>query len=233
MTTTATFTTPNGNTISLHIRGDTNDGALARGILETDEYDLKGLHLEGWALDIGAHVGAVAFALAIDHPNLRIIAVEPVPDNAELLRESVTSAGLADRIFVEEAAAGPVGTSTLRCHYGYTQGNADANYVEQNRFIGNLWRKGPTDGSTAIDSPVVTIPGLMRKYDVADFRVAKIDCEGCEWKFLQGTARHIQEIIGEWHDRRWDAVQRLLGDTHDLELITDYGGSGIFRAIRR
>lgn len=232
MTPIGTFTTPNGRPISLHIRGDTNDGAMVQGILSTDEYELKGLKLEGWALDIGAHVGAVTFALAADHPNLRIIAVEPVPDNAALLRESVASNGLAERVFIEEAAAGPVGTSTLPCHYAYTAGNSDANYVEQNRFVGNLWRKGTGTG-TAIDSPVVTIPGLMRKYHVADFRFAKIDCEGCEWKFLKGTARHIQEIVGEWHDRRWDAVQRLLGATHDLELVTDYGGSGIFRAGRR
>ena len=83
------FQTPRGSPMLLAIRGDTNDGALAKGLLDTDEYRLKDLpDLTGWALDIGAHVGTVTIALAIDHPGLKVIAVEPVPDNVELLRQT-------------------------------------------------------------------------------------------------------------------------------------------------
>lgn len=226
-------TTPNGASFVMDVRADTNDGALAFGILGTDEYQLRDhTPLEGWGLDIGAHIGTVALALAIDHPRLNIIAVEPVPDNAELIRASVRANGLGERIFVEEASAGAIGQATTPCHYAYTSHTIpDQGYVAQNRFIGNLWREGGE--GTVIDSPTVTIPGLMDKYGVEQFRFAKTDCEGCEWQFFGEYAQAIDEIIGEWHDGPFARVVKLLGGTHEVTLLTDYGGSGIFRAIRR
>lgn len=227
-------TTPNGSTFDIMVRGDTNDGALVHGILDTDEYALRGLPaMEGWALDIGAHVGTIALALALDHPRLKIIAVEPVPDNAELIRQSVRVNGLGERVFVEEAAAGAVGQATTPCHYAYTAaGIPDKGYIEQNRFIGNLWRDGVDSEGTVIDAPNVTIVGLMAKYEIDDFRFAKIDCEGCEWQFFRSGTQHIAEIIGEWHDAPFSRIVKRLA-RHEVTLITDYGGSGIFRAMRR
>lgn len=223
--------TPGGHQASYHVRADTNDAALIVGILGEDEYHLAGLKLSGWALDIGAHVGTIAIALAMDHPNLKVIAVEPVPDNAELIRRSVASNGLSERVFVEEAGAGAIGQATVPCHYAYTAHDIpDQGYVEQNRFIGNLWRD--LGEGTVIDAPVVTIPGLMDKYGIDEFRFVKIDCEGCEWEFLAEHTQAIEEMVGEWHDGPFSRIKKLLRH-HSVELLTDYGGSGIFRAIRK
>lgn len=226
--------TPNGIFFSMAARDDTADGAIATGIMAEDEYHLRGRHWSGWAIDIGAYTGVVSLALAVDNPQLKVIAVEPVPDNADLIRQSVAANGLGERVFVEEASAGPIGVSSLPCHYAYTDvGIPDKGYVAQNRFVGNLWREGVDSEGTVISSPVVTTEGLMAKYGIDDFSLVKIDCEGCEWPFLRTGAEHMAEIVGEWHDRPFSAIGRLLGKTHRVELLTDYGGSGIFRALRK
>ena len=225
--------TPKGAAASFSIRGDTNDGALINGILSTDEYKLTELgYFKGWGLDIGAHVGTVAISMALDNPDLRMVAVEPVPENCDMLRHTISANGLPDRVFVEQASLGKPGQATLPCRYAYTYAAAgDAGYVEQNRYVGNLWRE---DGEgTYLDAPVVTLDSLAQKYETPSFAFTKIDCEGCEWAGLAKGVERLEFIVGEWHDKPFSAVGRLLRKTHDVELLTDYGGSGIFRAIRR
>ncbi len=226
-----TFFTPNGKSLILCVREDTNDGALAHGILSSDEYALHGRFFSGWALDIGAHIGSVGIALAVDNPDLSVVCVEPVPDNAAIIRRSVAENGLEGRVFVEEAGAAAIGTSTVPCHYGYTKaGIPDQGYVIQNRFVGNLWRDNVVAEGEYVDAPAVTIKGLAEKYGVKYWDLCKIDCEGCEWSFFQSDTNLIDTIIGEWHDGPFSRIADLLSGTHDVELVTDYGGSGIFWA---
>lgn len=221
--------------VSLNVREDTNDGALAIAILTQDEYDLRGAGpLEGWALDIGSHIGTVALALAHENPSLQVIAVEPVPDNAALIRANVLLNGLQNRVHVEEAGAAGIGMSTVACMYGYTDMSIpDKGYIEQNRFIGNIWRMSEAAKGQRIEAPALTIRDLADKYGAPEFRFTKIDCEGCEWDFLAKDAKLLVEIVGEWHDAGPDRIAKVLRRTHDVTILHDYGGSGIFRAVRR
>ena len=225
--------TPNLRNANFHVREDTNDAALAYAILDADEYLLRNhAPLTGWALDIGSHIGTVAVAMAIDNPELRVIAVEPVPDNAALIRENVAANGLQSRVFVEEAAAGAIGQSTARCAFDYrTGGTDDLGYVIQNRFIGNIWRQSDQDAEV-IEAPVLTLRGLAEKYGTDEFSYCKIDCEGCEWDFLAKDAQLIREIVGEYHDAGPKRIVKLLGKTHIVDIISDHNGTGIFRAVR-
>lgn len=222
---------PRGRLVSFAVRGDTNDAALVHGILDEDEYRLRDLpDLDGWALDIGAHIGTVAVALAKDHPGLRVIAVEPVPDNAALIRENAAKNGLAIEVLAE--AAGPIGQATVACHFAYHDVPAqDANYVDQNRYIGNIWHERG-DGER-IDAPATTLRALAERFGATEFRLVKIDCEGCEWDFLAADAELCVEIIGEYHDSPPERIVALLSATHDVTILDDHGGTGIFRAVRR
>src|SRR3990172_6916198 len=103
------FASPNGGSFTLFVREDTNDAALAFGILVNNEYHLQGRHFSGWALDVGAHIGTVGLALPVDNPDLRVVCIEPVPDNADLIRRSIEANGLGARVFVEEARAAAIG----------------------------------------------------------------------------------------------------------------------------
>jgi len=231
-----TFFTPHGNGLHLAVRHDTNDAAMAGAILAGDEYFTGRLNnLSGWALDIGSHIGTVGLALAKDNPRLNVICVEPVPDNAALIRESIAANQLGARVHVEEAGAGPVGQAVTRCQYAYTAAdNPDKGYIEQSRFIGNVFRADDNPEGTIIDVPTVTIRGLAEKYGTDEFIFCKIDCEGCEYSFFAADADLIVNIIGEWHDGPFSRIHDLLAATHDVtELFTTDGSIGLFQAVRR
>jgi FkbM family methyltransferase len=235
-------TTPKGNTVRFWTRPHVNDEALVVGILGGDEYRLAELpdDMEGVALDIGAHVGTVGIALAVDHPRLRVVMVEPIPDNAELCRQSAELNGVSDRVTVIEAMAGyGQGTATCRWDYRSLEGFADPGFVTQNAYVGNIWRL--TDDEK-VDSEVAEVP-IVTAWDIAAdhllsdpsgaWAFVKIDCEGCEWEFLRGATPGLMPlIVGEAHDAAPADIARVLPN-HVIEVLDDYGGSGIFRAVAK
>src|SRR6266550_4558625 len=104
--TSITVQSPRGNDVTVHYREDTSDlstiGSSFRlwGNL-VDEYQLGSLPpLTGLAIDVGAHIGTVTLALLADHPDLRVTAVEPLPDNLDVLRASLAENGWTDRATV-------------------------------------------------------------------------------------------------------------------------------------
>jgi FkbM family methyltransferase len=190
--TQGTFRTPRGQTPTLSYREDTNDWNVLISCLNEDEYALKELHLEGTALDIGAHIGGVTIALALDNPELKVVAVEAVPPNVELLTENVRRNGLEERVTVLHAAAGKGKTATVRWAF-------EGNYVaDHHAFIGNAVMPETTVSGSAERLDVVTLNALAKEY--GPFSFAKVDCEGCEYDFLKGRGLlDIACIRGEEH----------------------------------
>lgn len=182
--------TPNGNRFKLECRLGTNDQDVAHSVSKLDEYGLRGLELEGWALDIGAYIGAVAIPLAIDHPGLGVVAVEPVPENVALLQRNITLNGVTDSVLVCPLAAAAPGDDLVMVRYG---GNG------RHRFVGNVGMEAP-DASDEFDAPGVDLGGLLAFYQISEVSLMKIDCEGCEWAFLSDAAvGKVERIVGEYH----------------------------------
>ena len=188
--TQGTFRTPRGRSVTLNYREDTSDWNTLASCLNEDEYRLADLQLAGIAADIGAHIGGVTVALAIDNPELRIIAVEAVPPNAQLLAANVERAGIADRVTVVQAAAGKGKTATIRWAF---EGNESADH---HAFIGNSLLPGDTKHLTE-EVSVVTLAGLVKSYGPIGF--VKIDCEACEYDTLVKIPACIERIRGEEH----------------------------------
>jgi FkbM family methyltransferase len=236
--------TPKGNILRLFTRPETNDEALVNGILGGDEYRLGELDdLEGWALDIGAHIGIVGLALAIDHPKLNVVMVEPVPDNADLIRRSAAIQGLEARTHVVEAMAGQ-GTGTATCRYAYThlEGFEDQDFVTQNAYIGGIWRLTDNEKvkSKSADVPIINASGLIEDWlmegafiDFALWSFVKLDCEGCEWGYLTMVDPSTHPLmVMEVHDASPGDIASILPG-YDIEVLDDYGGSGIVRAMAK
>ena len=234
---------PRGKSAAIFVRPDTNDAATLHstfwppGAPLTDEYGLADIYVDGWALDVGAHIGSVTLALAIDNPTARIVAIEAVPENAALLQRSVEYLKLEERVFVVSASAGRKHGSTTQFHYGYYDvPGVSAQHAEQVRFIGNLFRTHGPRGKT-VTIPVVSLAGILDRFGIAEFEFAKSDAEGAEWEFFsdpQANA-HIAAMIGEFHDRPAPAIHKLLAATHDVTVYHYVPDEviGMFRAVRR
>lgn len=229
---------PRGRRIRIKVRPDTSDAATlhstfwAPGRILHDEYGLVDLHLTGWAIDVGAHIGSVAIALALDNTDLQVLAIEAVPENAALLAENVRLADVADRVHVIAAAAAGPGDRRLTIRYG-PRDEFDRDEDDQSRYIGNLDRGHGRRGVTA-SVPAVSLPGLLSEHHIEEVAYAKLDCEGCEWRFLATPAvARIRLIGGEYHTIGHEPLLQLLGPTHDVEMLSEDGGFGLFRATRR
>lgn len=217
------FTTPRGRHVLMWIRAETNDFNTLSSCLTEDEYGLKDLHLEGWALDIGAYTGGVTVALAMDNPELQVVAVEPVPGNVELLRLNLEANGLTERVTVIEGAAGD--GSEVNIRYGYSGSELATHHA----FVGNM---------SLLEEPGPETPHTVKRMTSKakfghDFSFAKVDCEGCEWDLNLSA---IPLIHGEWHPVRGHTqeqfIERLIG-THEVTFSGPVAGPGGFVAVWR
>lgn len=215
--TVAQFVTPWGNPVTFAIRPDTSDWDTCNAITAVgDEYHLP-VGLDGWALDVGAHIGACTVALLVDNPALHVVAIEALPENVELLRENLRLNGVEDRCVVIEGAAGD--GSPVRIGYGEV---TDPTLIHE--YIGNA---NAPEGSREVIADGVS----LRDIDDHQFAWAKIDCEGCEYAFLDSDQLgRIERIEGEVHFG-WDRLVAILEPTH---VVTGDGRDfGAFTAVRR
>ena len=223
----------------MYAREGTSDLSIINSTFINDEYDLGGLdELEGWALDIGAHIGSITIPLALDHPALHVIAVEAVPANCDVLWDNIVANELQDRVHLFRVALSDhFGNTSVWSEYKHAPG-LDDDYVRTNRFIGNIVR-----GENLQDARVDHVRALRLSdilSEIADVAFMKTDCEGCEWAaFADPAIAKVRYIIGEYHDRTENDLAEALYPTHE---VTTYpaapendidGGIGMFRAERR
>ena len=215
------WVTPAGHQVTMEYRDDTTDWNTIAAILTSDEYGLPHDQV-GVFLDVGAHIGAWSIGAAIDNPGSTVVAIEALPENAELVQRNsdLNHAG----VIVLNNAAGTNG----RVLYG----TSDTEFERQHRFIGGADWHGAT--SAAIELPTLSLSAIVKKY--GPVRLLKIDCEGCEWSFLDDPAiSDVAEVVGEYHPREGNLPARLrelLEPTHVVTL-DDAEPFGAFRAVRR
>jgi FkbM family methyltransferase len=213
--------TPGGNPVRFACRPETNDELLVRAVVGGDEYRLAGRSLEGLAIDIGAHIGSVAVALALDYPDLLVFALEPVPENFAMLCTNVAANGLDGRVVpLGRAAAEEPGSARVAYGFPGTHG-----------FVGN--EQADELASYLVEVRADSLSTLLG--DAVEASFLKIDCEGCEWGFLADPAvARVREIAGEVHrgdgPDEFDRIAELLAATHDVEVDRD---RYLFQAVRR
>jgi len=231
--------TPNGRSVTFEYRQDTNDWNTIQSCTAADEYQLRGQRVDGWALDIGAHIGGVTLAILADNPTAHVVAIEPVPDNLRLLRRNLDLNGFTDRAIVVDGAAGPPDVAETVIRYNF---RGDANLLHH-AHIGNtalVYERAGIEEHDERTAPVYSYSALWRLVEEPPSFV-KIDCEGAEYGFLADPAvGGCPLIIGEWHPVPWQGVGRtrldileLLGESHWITFTGPEAGPGGFRAVRR
>lgn len=232
----STWRTPGGNSAVITYRNGTSDWNTVSACLVNpydpttgDEYNLP-TGLTGWALDIGAHIGSVTVGLLLDNPALRVVAIEAVPDNVDLIRQNLAQNGLTDRCVLLAGAAWK-GRKPVEVEYGYT----GSEVAEVHAFIGSItpWLGAPGEVQKA-EVPVYSLKDALA-FTEGSFSWVKSDCEGCEHHFLKGAnLAKVGTIEGEWHQRDGtpEDFAAQLSKTHEVTWTEGIGG-GPFRAVRR
>lgn len=231
---TATFQTPHGHSAVMEYRDGTSDwntiaACLRNPLADTgDEYHLP-QGLSGWALDVGAHIGSVTVGLLFDNPELRVVAIEAVPPNVDLMQRNLAANGLTERATVVLAAAWRgVGSKTVEFNYRGSE------VAEVHAFIGSITPWTESKGHDTATIPIITLAQALKLGD-GRFVWVKSDCEGCEHPFLRGPAlRHVGHIEGEWHTRDGspESFAAQLSKTHVVTWGQGIGG-GPFVAVPR
>lgn len=218
------FRTPGGKSVWLHIRPDTNDHNTAWSCLNENEYQLP--PLSGMAWDIGAHIGSATVAMALDNPELHVIAVEPVPDNLLAASRNFQTADIRKRVTL---IAGAVGKGDVVVRYGYI----GSEHATHHAFIGNMSTLVPTDATDSVTYAGLTVAMLLDWHGVPS--LVKIDTEGGEWSFFDtDDTRLLPLIVGEWHPGGGTQAEfRALLPHHDVTFTGPVAGPGGFRAVLR
>ena len=126
------------------------------------------------AVDVGANYGyyTLLFGDAVTASG-QVVAVEPNPRAARLLRESVLLNGMAARTRVHEVAAGPPGLTESRLFVPSGEPK-NAQLVEHDGY----------PGGDVVTVPVATLDALTA--DFARVDLVKIDAEGAEVGIIAG-----------------------------------------------
>ncbi len=196
------------NGIELDIEDDPN-GAVAKIVCREIErgYDLDlDLKPGDTVIDVGAHVGIVSIYLAKKYPGIKVLALEPVPENYERLCRNIEANGVDD--------------SVITIPYAIT---ADGRPLELSGDLstnsGGVSAFGSGANSYTADS--TTLPKLLAEHGIDRVALLKIDCEGSEYEILTpDVLARVDRIRGEFHripdhvpEDLLEQVKGTVGDT--------------------
>lgn len=226
---TGLYRTPRGASAQMAYRAGTNDHNTLFSCMTEDEYGLASVHLGpgSVAVDVGAYAGGVAIGLALDNPGARVIAVEPLSANVELITDNVRRNGLEDRVLISHRAVAAPGlrTTTVRWAFDGTESGL------HHRYVGNSTLHAKGGRSEVVDC--VSLSDLVEAAG-GFIHLLKIDCEGGEYElFLDADALpSVGTIVGEYH-HGWDPLVALLDASHVVTMLSGDGNIGEFRAVPR
>ena len=163
---------------SLRLRDSGGDVFIFHEVLNDQVYHVKPEWLRGEpkvVVDLGANVGLASLSLAAQFPQARIIAVEPHPETAAVLRHNLGCLG--DRAKVWEAAVSDqAGTMRL----SLANENYNASLVRESEH--------------GVDVRVVTMADVLAAEGVDRIDVMKIDIEGAEKMLLSGSPEWLKRV---------------------------------------
>jgi FkbM family methyltransferase len=174
--------------ITIRYRLNKGDLHSIREVWFEENYRLPFKHSSGILLDLGANIGMASVWLCKKYSFTEVIAVEPDPANAELVRDN----------FLLNAISGEV----LQAAIGPYDGTARFQFSE----LSNLGRLSE-DG---LPVQMISVDAIIKKFSVPRFALVKIDIEAGEQPLFDGPLEWLARtdaIIMELHPSLVDCTR--------------------------
>lgn len=221
---THTWKTKWGTGIRAYYRVDKNDWNTLQSCLAEDEYHLNGLDLEGKnVVDIGGHIGG--FTLAALAKGANVTAVEVLPENVDMIRDSVGLNAFSGSLNMVHKAIGKTTGEVIKACYNPVPSDKDTE--NHHEFIGVTT---VDTGGASIEVESISLDDVLK--DLDEVEVLKIDCEGAEWPAFAGVSPEqiakVKLIVGEVHPLAEYAGQNLVDLLHGQfeDVSAELGGTG-------
>ena len=166
-------------------------------------------------IDVGAHVGWFStIASRQVGPDGQVLAVEPYPENAAVLRTNLALNGTQNVLVVESALGNRPGT--LRIRKGSDSGSVTA--LE--------WSTGGE-----VEVPMTTLDEVTSA--IAAIKLMKIDVEGWESKVLRGAAETLRRSANVLIEINRPALQEAASSPEELFDLLRSTGFTCFVTVRQ
>ncbi len=178
-------------------------------IFQEGTYDLLDLPERPFVVDVGAHIGLFVLFVKRMRPHARVLAFEPSPATAAMLRQNTERHGLAD-VEIHEVALG--GTTEPGVPFAYLPmaPSNSTRYPEQKELqkavLSKQWGAEFVEEAHAAQEITVDVARLSSFLTDDPIDLLKVDVEGAELEVLQG--------IDEEH---WPLVRQALLEVQDLD----------------
>jgi FkbM family methyltransferase len=133
-------------------------------------------------VDAGANIGYFSLLSAqIVGPGGRVIAIEPMPANRDVLGRAIAENALTQITLVAEAIGDAPGTGSLH-------------QADQSEFPNRTASMASdASGGQRLEVRIRTLDELLESLGVEHVDLLKIDVDGFEWKVLQGAAQSLKD----------------------------------------
>ncbi len=171
--------------IPLDIEDDPSGGVSKIVCREArNDYDLDSIPFTpgDTVLDLGAHVGVISIYLAKKHPEIKIIAYEPVPENYHRLLRNIEANGAQNVVAVNKAVTGDGRQITL------------VGDVSDNSGAVSSWVCFPEKIENIVFADSVTLAEIFREHAIERCKLLKVDIEGGEYEVLASAGELLKRV---------------------------------------
>lgn len=188
------------NGLRFLVREGTNDQDVVTSIIWNGEYQIKGLTECNVIVDLGAHIGSYGIFSLAYMKGSKGIALEPLPENVQLIKLNAELNGVADRLEIINGAVGVGDKMTISSLDPTTDSG------KMHEFIGN--RNITSMSHRAVEVKVYTLKMLLdlveSKWGFKQVSVIKLDVEGTEGDFFRRASDEellrVDWFVGEYHN---------------------------------
>ncbi|MCF8278683.1 MAG: FkbM family methyltransferase [Flavobacteriales bacterium] len=172
----------------------------AKEVFFTDDYrfdqlkeTILGLTATPTIVDVGANVGYLSAFSFTRFPKAKVISVEPIPNNLNLLRRNKQMNSQFDWTIFEGVLSD-------------TDGELEIQFDNTDSFSTSASMYGLDAGNDKLNVRSLSLDSLMKERQLAQIHILKLDCEGAEY-----------DILYCLNDKQLNSIRFITMETHHID----------------